>query len=71
MVGTRGTTTAGDRGQGGSQTNGTGTGATTDTVGTELYCKACYLEFTVHGELATGELVRCPRCDGYVRDQSR
>lgn len=51
--------------------SGTGTRASPDTVGTELYCKACYLEFTVHRELATGELVRCPRCDGYVRDQSR
>lgn len=51
--------------------SGTGTRSRSDAVGIELYCKACYLEFTVHRELAKGELVRCPRCDGYVRDQSR
>lgn len=51
--------------------SGTGTRTSADAVGIELRCKACYLEFAVHRELAEGELVRCPRCDGYVRDDSR
>lgn len=79
MVGTADTTIAGDRGRGGTGTTGTETGETTEAIGTEtgeptaaigteLKCKACYLEFVEPRELETGELVRCPRCDGYVRD---
>lgn len=71
MGGTADTSTTGDGGQGGTRTTGTETGASTDAIGTELYCKACYLEFIEPRELQKGELVRCPRCDGYVRDVSR
>lgn len=67
MVGTADTTAAGDGGQGGARTTGTES-ASTDAIGTDLKCKACYLEFIEPRELETGELVRCPRCDGYVRD---
>lgn len=70
MVGTADTTIAGDRGRGGTGTTGTETGDATAAIGTELKCKACYLEFVEPRELETGELVRCPRCDGYVRDVS-
>lgn len=71
MVGTTDATTAGDRGRKRTTATGTETGATTDAIGTELHCKACYLEFIEPRELEEGELVRCPRCDGFVRDVTR
>lgn len=38
-----------------------------ESMGIDLKCKACYLSFTINDMLAKGEMVRCPRCDGYVR----